>query len=216
MNLFRNVSSSLAVLLLAATAAAQQPTPIITSIPPRVAFDPVRVAILGTNLGIVTEVRVNGVVTPIVRVTATRLVVGPVPPQIPGFGTVELVYGRGTVVGTIEFTPTLSASRRGTRVMSRLNNGEPGAFVLRFSYERLPALEVDDGIYYGRLIPADSAVLAAGVFADELPVEVVARLPIEVGLIGAPLNLQSLNTFAASGVQSYSNLAVVSGFGQHQ
>ena len=88
--------------------------------------------------------------------------------------------------------------------------------MLRFSYQRLPALEVDEGIYYGRLIPATVTVLATGTAEDAEPITLVSRVPVEFGLIGAPLNLQALCTVGAEAVQSYTNLAAVPGFGQHQ
>jgi hypothetical protein len=217
MSRFAHVGSAFVLsVLLAATAAAQQPTPTISSIPPRKAFDLERIAILGSNLGLVTDVRVNGIVAPIVRVTGTRIVVGPVPPQDPGFGTVELIHGRGIVTGTIELTPTLRAERRGLRLTSTLRNGDVGAYVLRFDYERLPAPVVEPGIYYGRLLPLDAQVLSAGTFADAEPLTILSRMPIEVGLIGAPLSLQAQCVIGVEAVQSYSNLAAVPGFGQHQ
>jgi len=204
------------LLFLASTALAQQPTPVIGSIPSRNAFDPGRVVINGSNLGLILDVRVNGISLPIVRVTSTRLVAGPLAPQAPGFAPVELIHGRGTVSGTLELTPNLQSSRRGLRVTSRLNNGGAGTYALRFATAALPAPEVDAGIYYGRLLALDAPVLSAGVFVDATPLTVTNRIPAQVGLIGAPLFLQAHCTVEAELVESYTNLATVAGFGQHQ
>lgn len=200
------------VLLLASPAAAQF-SPTISSIPSLKAFAPGRLVVRGTLLDFVTEVRVNGTPIPILSSGGSRLVAGPLAPQPPGFATVRLVFRRGSVTGRLELTPTVQASRRGLRVTTIINNGDVGAFALRFSYTRLGALEVDPGIYFGRLIPMDSSTLVTGVLEESAPTTVVARLPIEIGLVGAELHLQALCTVGAAGVQSYSNLAIVPPFG---
>jgi len=192
------------------------PPPIISSIPSRRASDPERITVLGANLGIVTEVRLDGVSFPITRNTGNRLVFGPVPPQSPGFGQVELVFGRGTVEGVLALTPTLSAIRHGQHVEATLENGEAGTFVLAGSFRSLPAPVQEPGIYFGRLLPLTAVPLAAGLFADDQPITVRAKIPIELGLIGAPFHLQSRNSMSADGFRSYSNPASVPGLGQHQ
>jgi hypothetical protein len=198
--------------LAAAPSAQNAPVPNITSVPSRDAFDTNRVVLFGTNLGLVTEVKVNGTSYPIIRATPGRLVVGPVPPQTPGFGTVEALGSGSADSATIEFTPTLKASRRGMRLTATVNNGDVGSYILRFNYQRLPTLEVDEGIYYGRLIPLASPVLSTGVFGDGSPVTVSTLIPVQVGLIGAPLNVQAQCSVGVAGVQSYTNLAEVAGF----
>lgn len=201
---------------LASTPAAQGPfEPSISEIPAEKAFDPGNVTVFGSLLGLVTEARVNGVVYPIVRNTGTRLVVGPVAPQPPGFGTVALFYGGGTTTGTLELTPSLKAVRRGTRAITTIDNGDVGTYVLAGSFRRLPALVPDAGIYYGRLIPLTAEVLATGVFTDATEVTIRPMIPIEFGLIGAPFNLQARCSVGAEGFLSYSNMVTVSAIG-HQ
>jgi hypothetical protein len=204
------------VVSLASTPTAQGPfVPSISEIPAEKAFDPGNVTVFGSLLGLVTEARVNGVVYPIVRNTGSRLVVGPVAPQPPGFGSVELFYGGGTASGTLELTPSLVAVRRGTRAITTIDNGDVGTFVLAGSFRRLPVLAADDGIYYGRLIPLNSSVLATGAFTDETTVTIRPMIPIEIGLIGAPFNLQARCSVGAEGFLSYTNMVTVSAIG-HQ
>ncbi|HEX6885971.1 MAG TPA: hypothetical protein VF530_21535 [Planctomycetota bacterium] len=205
-----------ALFLLASTGLAQQPTPVIGSIPSRNAFDPGRVVINGSNLGLVLEVKVNGISLPITRVNATRLVAGPLPPQPPGFAPVELIWGRGRLNGILELTPNLSCSRRGLRITSRVNNGDAGSYVLRFSTAALAEPVVDVGVYHARLLPLEAPILGGGVFLDATPVTVTHRVPVQVGMIGTPLFLQARCVVGAELFESYTNLAQVSGLGQHQ
>src|SRR5262245_21280927 len=121
--------------LLAATPAAQAgPVPNITSVPDRKAYAPGNVAILGSDLGLATSVKVNGVPTPIVRINPNRIVVGPVAPLDPGFGTVEVISGHNSDTAQIQFLPTLRAIQRGVRLTLKLNNGDTGTYVVRYSY----------------------------------------------------------------------------------
>jgi len=209
------VRSLIGVLVLAATAAAQNaPVPTISSIPSRQAFDPGRLVVFGSNMGLVTGVRLDGEPVPIIRITPTRLVAGPLEPRAPGFDTVELIYPRGRTVGTLELTPSLSASRRGRRVTTVLNNGDVGSYVVSYSYTRLAMPESDPGIYYARWLPLGSPVLTAGVFDESHTATMLTQLPVQSGLIGAPLNLQALCTVGIDGFESYTNLTSFLGFGQ--
>jgi hypothetical protein len=188
------------------------PVPDIAFVPSRRAHDPGNVAIHGSALALATCVKINGVSTPVVRVTPTRLVVGPVPPQPPGFGTVEVIGGRSTDSATIQFLPTLAALRRGTRLDVTLNNGDTGTYVLSYAYA-LGTPGMDQGIYGTRFLSLLSPILAAGVLADASPLVLQASMPIQIGQIGSPLRLQARCFATTSGVESYTNLATVPGFG---
>ncbi|HEX6884995.1 MAG TPA: hypothetical protein VF530_16590, partial [Planctomycetota bacterium] len=61
------------------------------------AADAEAVTLRGRELGAVTEVRLDGVAQPIVRQSATELVIAP-PPRIPGFVDLELVTPQGTLL----------------------------------------------------------------------------------------------------------------------
>src|SRR5262245_14294691 len=111
----KHLLTLLSLAALASVSAAQiVPPPEISSIPPRNAFDPGRVQILGTNMGLVVGVRIDGQGVPIIRKTGTKVVVGPLAPRAPGFALVELRNAQGQTVdsATMEFNPTLSAVRQ--------------------------------------------------------------------------------------------------------
>lgn len=197
----------------AGSAAAQAgPVPRITSVPQRFSYAPTNVAILGTNLGLAMDVKVNGVSYPVVRVTAARIVVGPVPPQDPGFGTVEVISASSVATAPISLLPTLSGTRRRTTVNLTLANGDTGTYVLRYAYTMLGSPVVDEGIYGKRLLPLASPVLTAGVFTDASPVTISALMPVQIGQIGSNLRVQAQCTADTAGIEAYTNLAVVPGF----
>ncbi|HEX6885133.1 MAG TPA: hypothetical protein VF530_17295 [Planctomycetota bacterium] len=199
---------------LAGAATAQNgPVPSITSIPSRKAWAPANLVINGSNLGLAFQVNLDDVSIPIIRATSTRLIAGPLTPREPGFGEVEVVSGRNVGTGVIEFLPTLSAKRRGLRLSIRLNNGEPGTYVLRYSFASVEPV-VDPGIYGSRVLPVFANVMMAGIFPDASPLVLNNHnMPIEVGLIGAPLRLQAACYSPSTGVTAYTNLALVAPMG---
>lgn len=198
---------------LSASAAAQSaPVPKITSVPQRKSYAPANVAILGSNLGLATDVEVNGVSYPVVRRTATRIVVGPVAPQDPGFGLVEVFSSSSVATAPISLVPTLAGTRRRTRVDLVLNNGDAGTYVLRYSYSVLGAPAVDQGVYGKRFLGPNAPPLALGVFADATPVGLSTLLPVQIGQIGADLRLQAQCSAATAGLEAYTNLLTVPGF----
>jgi len=210
---------SLATLVgLAAVPSAQNgPTPQITSVPARTSYAPGNVVIRGTNLSLATGARVNGVPVPIIRIGLSRMVVGPVEPQLPGFGTVDVIGGRGAVSAPIEFLPTLAAQRRNTRLDLRLNNGDTGVFIVRFSYEDFPTPRLDEGIYGPRYLRLNSPLLLAGAFPDANPLEIDnLLLPVQIGLLGRPLRLQAQCHADTAGVESYTNQVVLAPIGTPQ
>lgn len=195
-----------------ASAAQNAPVPHITSIPTRKAWAPGNLVVNGTNLGLAFAVELDGDPLPIIRATAARLIAGPLTARDPGFGAVEVISGRGVEMGSVEFLPTLAAIRRGLRLNVRLNNGEPGTYVLRYSYSPAgPAF--DPGIYGPRHLPQFSNVLLAGVFPDADPVNLPLVMPLDLGFLGAPLRLQATCFAATSNMTAYTNLGQVKGFG---
>jgi hypothetical protein len=197
----------------AGTAAAQfAPVPKITSVPQRKSYAPANVAILGSNLGLATDVKVNGVSYPVVRRTATRLVVGPVAPQDPGFGLVEVFSTSSVATAPISLVPTLTGTRRRTRVDLVLNNGDTGTYVLRYSYSVLGAPAVDQSVYGPRFLGLNAPALAVGVFADASPLALSTLLPVQIGQIGADLRLQAQCSADTAGLDAYTNLVTVPGF----
>jgi hypothetical protein len=205
---------ALAGLALASSTAAQNaPVPVISSIPNRKPWAPGNLVVNGSNLGLALQVKLDGQTLPIIRVGATRLVAGPLSPRDPGFGLVELVSGRGVESGTVEFVPTLTAARRGLRLSVRLNNGEPGTYLLRYSYSPFGPVS-DPGIYGPRFLPTISNTLFAGIFPTSAPVTLNnLPMPIDIGLIGRDLRLQATCTGSVSNVTAYTNKAQVPGFG---
>jgi hypothetical protein len=195
-------------------AVAQAPVPRISEIPARKSYAPGNLVVLGSNLPLASGVTLDDVPVPILRTGAFRLVAGPLSARDPGFGTVRVLSQGAVATGVAEFVPTLSASQRGLRMEIRLNNGGAGTYTLRFAYGTV-APTVDPLVYGPRLIPANAATLVAGVFADEAPVVLSGvRVPIDVGVIGVPIQLQATCYSADSDVTAHTNLATVPGFGR--
>jgi len=211
------LSSSLGLVLLASATAAQGPVPNITSVPQRQADNPGNVVINGTTLGLVTEVRINNVPVPIVRVRADRIIVGPLAPQLPGFATVKAFAGNNTDTDTLSLLPTLTAQRRGFVVFPTINNGDAGTYILRYSYQADLVNVADFGIYGRRFLSPTATVIGAGILPDANPFPAMPfALPIEIGLIGEDLKMQAECFSNTSGLTRYTNLAQVTGFGNPQ
>ena len=205
---------ALAALVLAGSVAAQAgPVPQVSSIPNRKPWAPGNLVINGTNLGLVFEVRLDGQSLPILRSSSTRIAAGPLSVRDPGFGQVELVSGRNVQTGVVEFVPTLSAARFGLRLRVRLNMGEPGTYVLRYSYGSAGPV-IDPGIFGSRHLPTISNALFAGVFPNSAPITLTGlSMPVDIGLIGSNLHLQATCYGSVSNVTAYTNLFEVPGFG---
>jgi hypothetical protein len=123
----------------------------ITHVDASMAYGPGRVAIEGTHLGLVTEVRVGGEVVPVLHNDGRRIVIEPAD-QDPGFAALELVQLGGTTTGKIEFMPALSGHWRHNRIQVTLHPGEPGWYVLNYSYRRLRTPAVYQGIYFCEML----------------------------------------------------------------
>jgi hypothetical protein len=209
-------SSLLAVasLALAAPALSAQvgPSPDISSVPARKSYSPGSVVINGTNLGLVTQVRINGVPTPISHVRPNRIVTQPIAPLNPGIGTVQVIGGSASDSAPIEFLPTLIAIQRGFRLTLKLNNGDTGTYAVRFSYANPSGGVLDPGIYGPRYLGIYASTIIAGVFPTASTLTLTGlTIPVQVGQIGAPLQLQALCYSPANNVTAYTNLATVPG-----
>jgi len=193
------------------------PPPDITSIPSQAAFAPGNVVLFGTNLGLATEVRIDGQVVPIVRVRPNRLVVGPVAPRAPGQALVELKGILGQDSASMDFTPSLRGQAGTSRLKLELRNGDVGSYVLRYSYSPLAAPVSDPGIYYQRYLPlsgGNSGVLRTGtVGAAGDVISIIARYPPALGLLGRPIVLQAQCVVGVgnSAVSSFTNPVTLPG-----
>jgi hypothetical protein len=215
MKLITTLTFALASLCVLATDLSAQngPVPSITSVPDRRAYNSGNLPIYGTNLSLASSVRINGVPTPILRVLANRIVVGPVPTQDPGIGSVELVYNRGVESAPIKFLPTLEAIQRGVRLTLKLSNGDTGTYVVRFSYITPGSGAIDPGIYGPRYLGPFSSILVSGFFPTASTLTLTGlTIPISIDQIGSPLQLQAVCFSPAQNVTAYTNLATVPGY----
>ena len=212
------LSAFFGLLALTSLSAAQfGPQPDITSIPQRQADVPGNIVINGSNLGLVTDVKIDNVPVPIIRTRTDRIIVGPLAPQLPHFASVRVSGGNSSDTGTLSLLPTLSAQRQGFAVFPSVNNGDSGTYILRWSYQPDLSFALDPGIYGRRFLSPFATVASIGVIpnANPFPLPPFA-LPIEVGAIGEDLKMQAECSATSSGLVRYTNLAVVNGFGDPQ
>ncbi len=183
--------------------------PSISSVSSTNAFDPGRVFVQGTNLGLVSQVLINGEVVQIVRKTATRIVVQPEPTE-PGFGLIELRSPAGSPQATVELTPTVKATRTPNRMTITLHGGDVGTFVVYYSYGQLTTPEVVEGVYFHRLVDLghpNSGILSTGSFPDSNPVTINRLVPTAIGLVGEPIFIQAVCDLGNT--SSFTNLFVI-------
>jgi hypothetical protein len=202
------------VLALAVPVAAQiVPPPEIASVPSRSSYVTGRVRILGSNLGLVQRVTIDGVDVPIVRNNGSSIAVGPVDGHTPGFFPLEVFSVLGNDAATVEFTPSLKARRSmGTGLRIVLNAAGTGSYVLRGTYEPFATGMPVAGMHYLNFIDlgaATSRVLSSGVFPDDGPVTIQLLRPYYVGLIGAPITLQAQCLIDAGPAASFTNAVTV-------
>ena len=209
------LSAFLGLLALTSAATAQfGPQPDITAIPVRQADNPGNIVINGSNLGLVTDVKIDGVPVPIIRTRVDRIIVGPLDPQLAHFAAVRVSGGNSSDTGTLSLLPTLAATRRGFAVFPSIHNGDTGTYVLRWSYQPDLLNIADKGIYGRRFLSPFATVASVGVFPDANPFPLAPfALPIEIGSIGEDLKLQGECSAPTSGLVRYTNLAEVTGFG---
>lgn len=182
----------------------------ITYIEPVMAFAPGRVEILGTNLGLVREARVAGVVVPIVFNNGRRMVITP-GEQTPGFANLELMRVGGKAVGRMEFTPCLSAEWRGGRARLQLHPGAEGWYLVQYSFRRLDNPIAFPGIHYGEMLDLSGqcGTFYSGLtFGDEAMAFPWMRVPAWAGpSVVGPMHVQAL--CLVDGEVSYSNLVTL-------
>lgn len=172
----------------------------VTAVDPAMAYGPGRVTIHGTNLGLIEEVRVAGRTVPILHNDGRELVIEP-GQQDPGYALLELVQPDRLIRDKVEFLPALSARWRGNRIQVELHPGEPGWYVLNYSYKRLRTPLVTEGIFYADCLDMTSArcgILASGFFASGerllfpwVPVPRGVEGPGELGAT-IPMHIQAL------------------------
>jgi hypothetical protein len=207
------LTSLVGLVVLGGVSSAQGPSPSITNIPDRQADSPGNVVINGVNLGLITDVLIDNVAVPIVRVRSNRIIVGPLPQQLPRFANVRVTNGNASSVGTLSLLPTLKAERRGFVVYPTIHNGATGTYILRHQYQPIVD-QADVGIYGRRFLSPFATVGGVGFIPDANPFPVQPfPLPIEIGQIGEEFKLQAEVSNDVSGLVRYTNLAVVNGFG---
>ncbi|HEX6885732.1 MAG TPA: hypothetical protein VF530_20330 [Planctomycetota bacterium] len=202
---------------------APAPRPHVTFVETTPAPNPGSVEVRGFGLDLVTGARVNGAEVPILAQNRGRLVLD-VPPQIPGFGELELLQPQSFQRARIEFTPSLAGryDAGAARVQLRLNPGHPGWYLVNFSFQARNEMLVFPGAYYGEMLDMDSpysGVLFSGLMTGEpmvFPWFDMPRVIIGVGDLGItwgrpgsffgttrPLRIQAL---CGGGDLCYSNM----------
>jgi len=159
------------------------------------AFEPGRVSILGNHLSLVSVVTIDGVATPILRQTVTRITIQP-PASAPGFHLVEVRNPFGTAAGMLELSPTVSGGRIGNLMNVRVDNGSVGTCTLLYSTELLDVPDTLPDVGYARLVDLD-ALLSGGVFTvtifTDQPITVSKfKIPKDVAIAGIPFYIQAL------------------------
>jgi len=158
----------------------------ITHVDAASALAPGRIDVLGTQLGLITEVRVAGVPVPVLHNDGSRIVIQP-GDQVPGFGVLELFQPGRVHTAPIEFLPSLGAHWRNGRVSLRLHPGESGWYLVLYSFRMLETPNTYTGIYYSDWLdlngPHSGALFTGAVAGDETLVFPPMRVPT-VSLIG--------------------------------
>lgn len=169
------------------------PTIKITDVETTMAYEPGGVAIRGTDLGLVRQVRINGVSVPIIRRTEVLVEIEP-RPQDPGFARLELVSPLGIAESKIEFTPSLQVSSANDALRLTQHGGEPGPYWIHYSLDLRPTPNFVPGIYYAEMLNMTSrrsGLLARG-FSDGSPITLSFRLPPGSTF---PIHFQSLCSY---------------------
>jgi len=182
--------------------------PVVTHVGSGAASHPGRIAIEGRGLGLIQEVRLDGVVLPVERNTGYELWIAP-PPQDPGFGKLELFAPSGVITKVLEFTPTLVANHQ-PRTIDLTINPEPGGgfYALSFSFRMRTTPLARPGIYYMDWLDMSSpfsGLVAAGWFSGAASETFRWE---RLGLINRPVFFQALCT-TDEGEMCYTNLAAV-------
>jgi hypothetical protein len=172
----------------------------VTYVEAAMSYEPGQVEIRGTNLELISTARINGVELPILANDGQRIVVEP-PNQDPGYGVLELAHPGQSLSEPIAFLPALSGRWQGQNVQLRLHPGEPGWYVLRYSFRRLATPLAYPETYYWEMLDMSSPfseTLFAGPLNGGEPI-VFPWMPVPRGLSGtgglgglAPMRVQAL------------------------
>lgn len=197
------LSSTLAVLLALVPAGLAQTTPErrdagsvpaprahVTAVATSEAREPGLVEVRGSALELVTAARVNGHAIPLVANDGARLLLAP-PPQVPGFGWLELVQPQDVLGARIEFTPSLSARWDDSLVRLRLHAGHGGWYVIHYSFKPLDEMIAYPGAYYGQMLDLSSP------FSGVLFAGLAEPGPMDFPWMPIPRNLQGPGAFAS-------------------
>ncbi len=191
--------------------------PVIDAVRPTSAENPTPITIAGANFDATSQVSFAGAPATVLAQTPTLLTVQP-PVSDPGFldTTVTNAVGSTTAEGAARFWPTVSAVEGGLggTVDVELANGEPGAYVLAFALQVLPApVSIDPSVHYGVLLDASGTfgLLTAGTFPSANPVQVSLPIGVDPSVLGVTVYLQA---FAEQGAPvphdlSFTNAASV-------
>jgi hypothetical protein len=149
------------------------PRPHITFVETTRAEDPGSVEVHGTALGRITAARVSGAEVPILANDGKRIVLD-VPPQVPGFGQLELLQPQDVQRVAIEFTPSLRAryAPGAGSVQLTLNSGMPGLYLVSYSYRAREQLLTFPGTYHGLMLDMSSP-FSGTLFSGLTDVEVI-------------------------------------------
>jgi len=189
--------------------------PAITGVQTTMAYEPGPVSISGRQFDMVTQVKVDGQDMPILHRTGNELVIQHEYVN-PGFGALELVVPGTPVRGTIEFTPSLRASRSATSLDMVLNPGEPGAVWINWSLRALDTPLDIPGVFYPQML--DLGIPRSGQLCSERSLtgealDLSIPLPVLGGISGLELRRTAyLQAFCLLGSEAYlchSNMVVV-------
>lgn len=186
----------------------------ITHVEPAMAVDPGRMEILGTNLRLVSEVRLAGRVHPIVSNDGQRIVIRP-GPQAPGFAPLVLSQGGYDVSTDVALLPALAAEYKAFRVRLALHPGATGWYVLSYSFRTAPTPVVMPGVYFNGYLDMDGpqcGALFSGSMGDGSPMVFPwMRLPASVsGGAFHPMMVQAL--CSSPGQTCFSNVVTLTPF----
>ncbi len=185
---------------------------------PDQAADEEEVVLHGLELDSVTAVRVAGVEEPILRQSATELVLRPAR-RDPGFADLELVAPLGTLTlpGGFESLPSLQVrpGAPGGTTEVELANGTSGAYMLLISLDlrTQPLQFFDPPTWYGLwldMLPGRSGRLAVNAFDASGRAGFAYSVPDLPALAGLSIHLQALCQRGLFGLRRYSFTNLVS------
>jgi hypothetical protein len=157
----------------------------------------------------VWNVRVNGLAVPIVRQTATELVIEP-GYYDPGFYPVELSGPHGMLRAPwAEFTPSLTVRERRQQIEVTVHPGEAGFYWVYYSYDDLGVPLTYPGIHYMQMLNTASprsGLLAMGHVESGADLVLPwTEIPDYLGQI-VPLKLQAFFQFDEGGEMCFTNM----------